>query len=66
MGQINEIVKLFNCGVRKRSNKFAQSALKKSNRIMDFITQNVLFYIQILQNLFKKYIYTTGVDIRCK
>ncbi|NUY39358.1 hypothetical protein GO684_01380 [Wolbachia endosymbiont of Litomosoides brasiliensis] len=45
--QISNIVELFNCGVRKRGNKFAQSALKQSNCIIGFITQNVLFYIQL-------------------
>lgn len=42
---IQEQNMLFNCGVGKRSNKFIQSALKQSNCIVDFIVQNVLFYI---------------------
>nr|WP_255419660.1 hypothetical protein [Wolbachia endosymbiont of Litomosoides brasiliensis] len=32
--------------MRKRGNKFVQSALKQSNCITDFITQNIPFYIQ--------------------
>ncbi|NUY39395.1 hypothetical protein GO684_01595 [Wolbachia endosymbiont of Litomosoides brasiliensis] len=44
--QISSIVELFYCGVRKKSNKFAQGALKQANCIMDFIAQSVLFYIQ--------------------
>ncbi|NUY39307.1 hypothetical protein GO684_01010 [Wolbachia endosymbiont of Litomosoides brasiliensis] len=46
VGQISNIAELFNHEVRKKGNKFAQSALKQSNCIIDFITQNVLFYIQ--------------------
>ncbi|WP_410543298.1 hypothetical protein [Wolbachia endosymbiont of Litomosoides brasiliensis] len=44
--KISDIAELFNCGVKKRGNKFAQNALKQSNCIIDFIAQNVLFHIQ--------------------
>ncbi|NUY39830.1 hypothetical protein GO684_04280 [Wolbachia endosymbiont of Litomosoides brasiliensis] len=37
---------MFNCRARKRANKLTQSALKQSNRIIGFITQDALFYIQ--------------------
>ncbi|NUY39664.1 hypothetical protein GO684_03220 [Wolbachia endosymbiont of Litomosoides brasiliensis] len=47
VGQISDIAELFNCGVKKRGNKFAQSVLKQSSYIADFITQNVLFYTQL-------------------
>ncbi|NUY39916.1 hypothetical protein GO684_04820, partial [Wolbachia endosymbiont of Litomosoides brasiliensis] len=30
VGQINDVAELFNCGVKERDNKFAQSALKQS------------------------------------
>ncbi|NUY39472.1 hypothetical protein GO684_02045 [Wolbachia endosymbiont of Litomosoides brasiliensis] len=53
--------------MRRKGNKFAQSALKQSNCITDFITQNVLFYTQPkFLNLFKKYIHIIGVDIQHK
>nr|WP_246228202.1 hypothetical protein [Wolbachia endosymbiont of Litomosoides brasiliensis] len=44
MSRINDIAELFNCGVGKGGDKFVQSALKQSNCIINFITQNVLFY----------------------
>ncbi|NUY39728.1 hypothetical protein GO684_03575 [Wolbachia endosymbiont of Litomosoides brasiliensis] len=46
MSQTSNIAELFNCEVNKEGNKFAQSTLKQDNYIIDFITQNVLFYIQ--------------------
>ncbi len=45
MNQIRSIAELFNRGRGKRGNKFTQSALKQNNCIVDFIAQNVLFYI---------------------
>ncbi len=45
MNQIRSIAELFNRGRGKRGNKITQSALKQNNCIVDFIAQNVLFYI---------------------
>ncbi|WP_410543305.1 hypothetical protein [Wolbachia endosymbiont of Litomosoides brasiliensis] len=42
MSQVSDITELFSCGVKRKSNKFVQSTLKKTNCIIDFITQNVL------------------------
>ncbi|NUY39161.1 hypothetical protein GO684_00100 [Wolbachia endosymbiont of Litomosoides brasiliensis] len=48
---MNDIAELFNCGVRKRDNKFAQSTLKRSNCIIDFIMQSIMFYIQLKSSI---------------
>ncbi|NUY39928.1 hypothetical protein GO684_04880 [Wolbachia endosymbiont of Litomosoides brasiliensis] len=46
MDQISDIAEFFNCRARKRGHKFVQSVLKQGNCIIDFVTQNVLFYMQ--------------------